>query len=359
MILNCLIIFMLLIPTAYIRAAEVRNTEAANSNYISNSKSPPKNRKPAQSKRSKKSSNGDSDPGFMSATGQMISSSRDLVSDRVILLANKVDGLFGNDRALDEYYKSSLKISMGSQYNPLKGSYDNSVSTSLTLSLPNLKERERAFNDYWSRSPDQPPSSVLDDDLISKEEFKEQNPWDLSSEAGVRWKWPPAYFGKLRLSRSYLTDNWVDYWQNEIGWDSEELWASKSSVTSDYAFSKYLLFRFLNEANWYMSNPSVFGTTHGPSWIYSFEDKSLFSLDLRFGTRSYELEMYGDSYSVGFTYRTGFKSVKWIFLEVAPLYAWRLEDGFTPTAWINIKVDILFGREKTSAPKSTNPLDIL
>ncbi|WP_413558496.1 hypothetical protein [Bdellovibrio sp. HCB209] len=297
--------------------------------------------------------------GVLDATGKMIASSRDMVSDRVILLANKVDGLFGNSRALDEYYKSSLKISTGTQYNANNGTYDNSFSTSLILSLPNLKERERAFNDFWNRKPDQPPTAALEDDLISKEEFKEQNPWDFATEAGVRWKWPPAYFGKLRLAKSYLTEDWVDYWQNELGWDSETLWASKSSVTSDYAFSRYFLFRFLNEANWYMSEPSVFSTTHGPSWIYSFEDKSLVSFDLRFSTRSIQLEMYGDIYGVGMTYRTGFKKVKWIFIEIAPLCQWKLDDGFTPSTSINVKLDFLIGREKTSTPKSTNPLDIL
>ncbi|WP_413575710.1 hypothetical protein ACLVWU_15250 [Bdellovibrio sp. HCB290] len=335
---------ILFVTPAYVQAQDV---------------SVPDPQKITSKKRKKKSAKVKTDSGFMSSTGRIITDSRDVVSDRVILLANKVDGLFGNDRALDEYYKSSLKITTSSFYNANTGTFDNNFSTSLTLSLPNLKERERAFNDYWTRKPDQPPTSVLDEDLISIEEYKEQNPWDFATETGVRWKWPIAYFGKLRLSRSYLTQKWVDYWQNEIGWDSETLWASKVAVTSDYAFSKYFLFRFLNQANWYMSEPSVFGTVHGPSLIYSFEDKSLFSTDFRFLTRSYELEMYGEGYAVGFTYRTGFKKAPWIFLEFSPACAWMYADGFTPSTSINVKLDFLFGREKTSAPKPTNPLDIL
>ncbi|WP_413585200.1 hypothetical protein [Bdellovibrio sp. HCB274] len=357
MSLKRLLVFIPFLIPAYTQAQDVPVTETVQATGSASAVTTSQ-RKATRAKR-KSIGKTKTQNGFMSSTGRMITDSRDMVSDRVILLANKVDGLFGNDRALDEYYKSSLKITTTSFYNANQGTFDNNFSTSLTLSLPNLKERERAFNDYWTRKPDQPPTSVLDEDFVSLEEFKEQNPWDLATETGIRWKWPIAYFGKLRLSRTYLTDKWVDYWQNEIGWDSEALWSSKVAVTSDYAFSSYFLFRFLNQANWYMSEPSVFGTVHGPSWIYSFEDKSLFSFDLRFLVRSYELELYGDGYAAGFTYRTGFKKVPWVFLELTPVCSWSLADGFTPTTSINLRLDFLFGREKTTAAKPTNPLDIL
>ncbi|UYL09024.1 hypothetical protein B9G69_000350 [Bdellovibrio sp. SKB1291214] len=305
-----------------------------------------------------KPTNKQQDTGLIGATGQLIADSRNAVSDRVILLANKVDGLFGDTRALDEYYASSLKVTTGSLYNGKNGTYDNSFSTSLILSLPNLKQRERDFNDFWNRRPDQPPDVLLDEDLITPEEFKEQNPWNFATETGIRWKWPIAYYAKLRGSRNYLTGKVVHHLTDELGWDSESYWNSKVSLASDYAYSKYFLLRFINEANWYMSQPSVFSTTQGPSWIYSFYDKSLLSFDLRFNMRSIKLQMYTDSYTTGFTYRTGFKKVKWIFLEVSPLLAWRYEDDFRPSTTVNVTLDFMIGREKSSVPKSSNPLDL-
>ncbi|QDK46631.1 hypothetical protein DOM22_16445 [Bdellovibrio sp. ZAP7] len=332
------------IPSDAKAVSEVPGTQVAQNQVTPAASVPPK-----KTRKKRKSDN--QSRGF-------ISDSRKVVSDRVILLANKVDGLFGNSRALDEYYSSSLKLTTGVLYNANTGEHENTVSTSLILSLPNLKAKERAFNDYWNRKPGEAPAPMFDEDFITPEEFKEQNPWDFATETGIRWTWPVGYYGKLRASRNYLTGNVVHHLLDEIGWDSQTYWASKVSLASDYAYSRYFLLRFVNEANWYMSEPSVFGTTQGPSWIYSFQDKSLFSFDLRFNMRSIKLEMYTDAYTVGFTYRTGFKKVNWIFVEISPLCAWKYDDGFAPTTTINLSLDILFGKEKTAKPKSDNPLDM-
>ncbi|MBO9666158.1 MAG: hypothetical protein J7501_05040 [Bdellovibrio sp.] len=278
---------------------------------------------------------------MLQRTGSYVVATRDGVSDQVILLANKIDRLFGDDRALDEYYNSSLKVTTSNLYNAKTGTNNFGVSTSLNLSLPNLRATEKAIQQYWTRKPNDPAG----EQKITPEEFKEVNPWDFGSELGVRWVNPPSPFAKARANRNYLTGTVVHHLRLEYGWDSEYLWTSLASLTSDYAYNPYFLLRFVNRGDWAISD-DIFRTAHGPSWIYTFEDRSLVSFDLRLGLRSYDNAIYTDVYSAGFKYRTGFKKVDWIFMEITPAYTWTYSSGFTPTPTINLTFDFIYGKKE-------------
>lgn len=259
------------------------------------------------------------------------------ISRRVVRLANSVDSIFGDQRAVDEYDGSTLRITQNALLSE-SGFSTQDLQLSLNLQLPNLHDLEkRAKAAITSDSVDEGESQ----EQVS-EEFKKQNPWEFRHESGVRTRWPASYFTQVRARRNYLTMAVVHHLLLQLGWDSETEWEQKTSLSSDYAINRDFLFRFLNEANWAMTN-HLFGTIHGPSVIQKIDDSSAISYDARFTTKFEGDDWYINNYTLGSTYRKAFWGRRFFF-ELKPEMSWPKWDrhGFN---WnIYMSFELLFGR---------------
>lgn len=260
------------------------------------------------------------------------------ISDRVIILANQVDKLFGTTRALDEYYQSSLRVYQKSYLNTRgSGSYD--IQTNLNLSLPNWRSTEKAFQRWWAGDTD------VDDVRVTTQKFKELNPWDFTQGINVRFSRPVAYGILGRASKNFLTGGVVNHFYQQFSWDSDRLWEEVTSLTSDYAVDRKNLLRFVNEADWSISN-RVFNTYHGPSLIYTINKISLTSFDLRLITAVEDNLFYTDNYTAGITYRTALHPLDWMFLQITPELSWPRSEHFTSVWTIYVNLEIVFGSVK-------------
>lgn len=260
------------------------------------------------------------------------------ISDRVIILANQVDKLFGNTRALDEYYGSSLRIYQTSYLNTRgSGSYD--IQTNLNLSLPNWRSTEKTFQRWWGGDTN------VEDERVTKKEFKELNPWDFTQGVNLRFSRPLAYSVVGRASKNFLTGGIVNHFYQQFSWDSDRLWEEVTSLTSDYAVDRKNLLRFINEADWSISN-RTFNSYHGPSFIYTINKISLTSFDLRLITAVEDNLFYTDNYTAGITYRTALHPLDWMFLQITPQLSWPRIDHFTSVWTIYLSLEIVFGSVK-------------
>ncbi|WP_142695248.1 hypothetical protein [Bdellovibrio sp. NC01] len=259
------------------------------------------------------------------------------MSDRVIVLANEVDRLFGTTRALDEYYESSLRIYQTSYVNS-KGSGSYDISTNLNLSLPNWKDTEKKFQNWWNGPQD-------DEGKVTQKEFKEANPWEFNQGVNLRFSRPVAYGALARVSKNFLTGDVVNHFYQQVGWDSDRLWESVTSLTNDYALDRKLLFRFLDEADWGISDEK-FNSYHGPSLIYTINRVSLTSFDLRLITIIEDNNLYTDNYTAGITYRTAVLPLNWLFVQITPELSWPRREHFTATWTMYFEIEIVFGSVK-------------
>lgn len=259
------------------------------------------------------------------------------VSRRVVRLANNVDSIFGDQRAVDEYDGSTLRVTQNALLNE-NGFSTQDLQLSLNLQLPNLHDLERRAKAAITNSSSEEGETQ---EQVS-EEFKKQNPWEFRQESGIRTRWPASYFSQLRARRNYLTMAVVHHLLLQVGWDSDTEWEQKTSLSSDYAINRDLLFRFLNEANWAMTN-HLFGTIHGPSLIQKIDDSSAISYDARFTTNFEADNWYINNYTLGSTYRKAFWGRRFFF-ELKPEMSWPKSDrhGFN---WnIYMSFELLFGR---------------
>ncbi|CAE77915.1 hypothetical protein AB1A81_01190 [Bdellovibrio bacteriovorus] len=262
---------------------------------------------------------------------------REVLSKRVVRLSESVDALFGNTRADDARNTSTLRVSQTLYVRDGDlGAED--LSTSLNLYLPNFQKWEKSLRDkYFSRNNT--------DEGGEGESGQEpaQRYWDLNTEAGLVVTIPVNYFAKLRLRRNFLMGIFENSFYQEFRWSKKDEWEETSSLTTDYAFDRELLFRFINEANWAMTNER-FGTHHGPSLIQTFTADSALSYDFRFNTKMEGYSLYGDSLVLSSTY-TQRTSIDWIYLKTTPEIAWARKDDFAPVMTLYLKVDLIFGNE--------------
>lgn len=268
-----------------------------------------------------------------------LSSSQEGISDRVIILANEVDTLFGNTRALDEYYESTLRVDQKSYVNSIgKSSYD--IQTNLDLILPNWKHTEEKIQRWWS-------GDDKNDQKVTRKEFKELNPWEVTHGVGVRLARPMAYNARWRGSRNFLTGNVVHHFYEQLSWDSDRLWEEVTSLTSDYALNRNLLLRFVNEADWGVSD-RYFNTFHGPSLIYTISKGSLTSFDARVITTTERNLLYTDNYTTSITYRSSLHPLDWMFIQITPELSWPRLQHFTAVWTLYVNLEIVFGSKKNN-----------
>lgn len=266
--------------------------------------------------------------------------SQEGISNTVIVLANKVDALFGNTRALGEYYDSTFVVTPKSYINTLGvSSYD--LQSNLNLSLPNVRYAEERIRKWWQELGETEDESSK----VTKKEFKDLNPWEYGQGVGVRLTRPPAYNFLARASKNFMSTYFVHHFTETIKWDSERLWEESTSLLSDYAFTKKLLFRFLNEAGWGIS-AGTFATQHGPSFIYNIDKVSVTSFDIRLFSGLDHNILYTQNYAASVTYRTSLHPLDWCFIQITPEWSWPRTNDFKSVWTIYVTLDMVFGRKR-------------
>lgn len=262
---------------------------------------------------------------------EYLEDTRQTVVGQVNRLADRIDSLFGNRRYDDRYNKSTLRISQESYLlDGVPGA--DSPSVSLNLHLPQLKELEQRL---WKKMTPTPSAGS------SSNEKKEPNPWRLNQETGVVVALPIDYFLRLRLSKDFQAGYFLNSFYEQVGWSKKNEWVEKTSLTSDYAISSELLFRFINEKEWKMTDHEVH-TIHGPSLLHQLSAISGISYDLRYSTALEGQDFYSDRVSLSSTYRTQFK-LPWIFVELKPELAWERETRFRALYNFYVKFEFVFG----------------
>ncbi|XGC81095.1 hypothetical protein ACES2L_01200 [Bdellovibrio bacteriovorus] len=276
---------------------------------------------------------------FLSAYS--IEETRKNVSKRVFRLANKIDSLFGDRRADDRRNKSTLRV--GQRFWNKDGvTGGDNFEASLNLYLPNLKRAEKKIADTVKNTFSDDKEKA-EGKTEGKEDTAadERSRWDLNQESGIIVSYPLNYFLRLRLRRDFFKGKFIHSFYEQIGWSKSNEWEERTSLASDYAISRNLLFRFANEKDWAMTN-NILGTTHGPSLLHQLSDQSAIAYDLRLATRIEGGILYSQRAHLGAIYRTQLPP-KWIFLEINPEIAWERETRFRPLYNFYVKFEFVFG----------------
>lgn len=269
---------------------------------------------------------------------EYIEETRQVLAKRVFLLADSIDSLFGDKRADDRRNKSTLRVSQ--RFFTKDGvTGGENIQATLNLYLPNLKRLENRMKKKFSETMESEKKESADEDEV---EQKEENPWSLNQENGVILAVPVDYFFRLRLRRDFVTKTFINPFYVQVGWSKSNEWEEVNSITSDYAVTRNLLFRFVNEIDWGMTNNSL-GSVHGPSLIHQISTTEAISYDLRLNSILEGHTIYSNRASLGSTYRRLLPN-GWVFLELNPELAWERETHFKPLYNFFVKFEFVFGK---------------
>lgn len=267
---------------------------------------------------------------------------RAVVSQNVIRLSDSIDSLFGNTPYEDRYNSSTLHVSQTlNMKNGVPGA--DSLEASLNLDLPNLKKLEGRIRDYFLSSEEKQAQTGSIDP-----EDEELSRWDFNQESGVVVAFPVDYFLRLRARREILTGRFVHSFYQQVGWSKSKEWESKTSLTSDSALNRYLLFRFINDFNWAMTNNEL-GLSQGPSLIYQISNTSAISYDFRYGTAIEANAFLTDRLILGAVYRQE-TPLQWVYMSVNPEIAWERGTNFRPLYNLYLTFDFVFGKRDEKGP---------
>ncbi|WP_374029538.1 hypothetical protein [Bdellovibrio bacteriovorus] len=275
------------------------------------------------------------DEDYVSSSEIYLEETRKTVSARVFRLADKIDSLFGDRRYDDRRNKSTLRVGERFFYKDGTTGAENPEVT-LNLYLPNLQKIMDRFKSSIAETIESGDAQSIEPGAYNRE-----SPWDLNTESGLVVANPLNYYGRLRLRRDFLIEKTNNSFYVQVGWSKSNEWEQQMAITTDYAINRDLLFRFLNQEDWAMTNETL-GTTHGPSLLQQISEVSAISYDLRYITAIENDAIYSKRAFLGATYRRQL-DMKWIFIEINPELAWERETNFKPLYNFFFKVEFFFG----------------
>lgn len=266
----------------------------------------------------------------------------DKLSIAVVGLANRIDSFFGTERGDDEKNGSTLRIVPSYTYYEHQKSITE-LGINLNLKLINLESRakrlEKAIRDEFTDKPQQSIEKLIPQKMNQAAPTEEDWHYNFESKLASR---PAIYYsGKLRARKNFTGKILLHHFAFSAGWDTDDQWSQITSFSSDKALDEFLLFRFSNDLNWFLSEKLV-QATHGPSLIQSINKYNSVSYNFRltFGNEKNKLQHLSTVYSIN--YRHGTPSQR-IFIDLIPTYAYPKDDYFTEVKSFEIRFEYFFG----------------
>ncbi len=257
------------------------------------------------------------------------------ITSKIHVLANNLDSFFGDKRADDEFGRSRMRLTYSytirQEHLP-----DQDTQFRFNLSLPNLQKIFRYHRDNKKNKTVNAKSE--EDKIIEK---LEKDPWISTFDSGINVSIPPQVFARYRLRKNWRYDNLIPRFIYEFGWFSNQGVIQTTGMNLDRRIQENLLLRFVNETNWNLTHHN-FTTSHGPSLLHSFEDKSALSYNVRAASIVDEGSWYFNNYNLNVTYRHNL-SGSWFFGEISPGLDFPKNISYTRSPYILFRLEALFG----------------
>lgn len=271
----------------------------------------------------------------------LIDSTRNRITTNLIGLANRLDSLFGEQRADDELNRSSIRVTYDYRLRMEKKPLSD-TQLRFNLRLPNL---EKMFRFSVRKNETQEGVNTPKEKIArqKKEDEEEKEPWRFRSDVGLNVAYPPIIFARSRLRKNWRWSWLVQRFETELAWFSDQGVTQEITLFHDHALADDLLFRLSNEQNWLITDKN-FSTNHGPSIIQDITDNDAISYNIRMSTRVDEA-WYVSNYSVGVAYRRNLKG-QWLFAEVGPTIDFPKRESFRRAPSILFQLETLFAGEQ-------------
>ncbi len=271
-----------------------------------------------------------------------------VVSSGLERMARNIDSFFAEDKSFDEatstYARLRLDTTLDKDY---QLSFDGDLRIKIDLPRTERKLKLLIESDAKESVPDRPdesPVNVLErqDYLLSVESVNQAKDWDIRPAAGVRLRWSPDLFVRLRASRYRNLDGWLERASGSMFWFSNDGFGANTALEYDRRLGESWLFRSASILSW--EENDQFLTAEQRVSLYQQLDQRQYLV--------YQLSMVATQdpdwdvrqYTAAVHYRKDvYKS--WLFIELIPQVIFLEERGFDPEPSITFRLEGVFGRE--------------
>jgi len=270
---------------------------------------------------------------------RLLDKTRDLLSNNLDYLANRVDTFFATERADDEFGRSTLRIrSLYHIREQEKG--DSEINYRLNFRIPSLEKRIKEGAEKIFRSDDPKEAPVSSDTPIPA---RSRRDWYFNADLGINASIPPKAVIRGRLRKNIIFTNWTHRFLEEVTYITEEDGLrEETSFTSDYSLTANLLFRVINSKTWKVLSRQL-ATQHGPQLIHQLTERDGMSYS---ATAHSIIEEEGpwilDNYRVIVRYRRDLYE-RWIYFDINTGLDFPKKYSFRRNPFVTFQLEALFG----------------
>lgn len=278
---------------------------------------------------------------------------RDYVSEKIVNITKRLDHFFGDERHFQEGNKSVIQLDFTETFGQ-GGNRTFNFEGKAKLDLPATEKR---FHFVIESNPEKKISGEVKKDQPAttkaevtpppeqyaaslRYEKAEESPWYYSTDAGLKFQFPPDPFVRGRISYGIPVGSWRmkisenPFWFKTIGL------GTTTQLDWEYIISKPLLLRITSTATCYeypqncdlRQDFTVYHTLNERSaWLYQ---ASVIGIT--------EPEAQETAYVLLARYRYRLHR-DWVYFEVTPQLNFPKADGFKHEASLLFKLEMLFG----------------
>lgn len=269
-------------------------------------------------------------------------------------MARSLDAFFGGERTYEESTGSYMKISGGTTWSE-GGNFAYKYAVRLKLTLPNTRKRFKLVLDSNPDEEDEPTGGdALSDNREALDQATDLNTYQLAlrymmkatqtvqltADAGVRLRWPPDPFVRLRARRSFFVGAWELRAIEKLEYSVDDHFESTTTLEFDRPLGSGLLYRNYATAR-FGSKDDKFALGAGVVLFQKLSTRDALTYQVGVRGESHPV-MRTTALDAGVTYRRRLYN-KWLFGSLTPAVTWPREDGFSPLASITLKIEMIFG----------------
>lgn len=267
-------------------------------------------------------------------------------STRLERIARNIDNFFGEEQAFEEATRSYARLRLDTILdNDLQIGFDGDIRVKLDLPRTERKLKLLIESDGRSPAPDRVEQTPIDvvkqqDYLLSIERVSELDTWDVRPAAGIKVRWVPDPFVRLRALRYSNLDGWLMRNAASVFWFTSEGWGANAAVDFDRQLGGAFLFRSTSTLSW--EEADQFLSADQQLSLYQRLDARRY-LVYQVGLRAEQNPDWGEKqYFVSVRYRKNVYK-DWLFVEVVPQIDFRWENHFDAMPSLMFRLEGVFG----------------
>jgi hypothetical protein len=274
------------------------------------------------------------------------------LSNGVESLAREMDAFFAGELTFEESTGSYLKMS-GRTTLSEGGDFDQKYAVRLKLTLPHTRKRFKLILDSAPDEEDEVADTPLEGEETLAEAVDQSNyqlalrymakaskAMQLTADAGVRLRWTPDPFVRLRARRSWFVGDWVVRGIEKLEYSIDDHFEATTSLELDRQLGADYLYRNYAFAK-FGSDEDKFALGAGALLAHQLSSRDAITYQAGVSGESHPL-FQTTSYDANVTYRRRLYR-RWLFGALTPAVIWPREDNFSPIASVTFKLEMIFG----------------